>query len=377
MSIFSPTLSLVIVLMLVGCNPTTSNVNLIEAAKQGDVNAQFDLGWKYSHGEGVTKDYQQAANWYRKAAEQGLAEAQFNLGLLYANGNGVPQNYQQSDLWYSKAAEHGMADMLNDLGDMYADGNGARKNTEQAKTFYRKAAEHGDTKALFNLGMMYCCKGDFNNILYNAGSLSHDIYQKAYIWFSLAATNGMANSVEYRDFAANKLTSAELSKAQELASNYFEMIKGAVQGRADAQYNLGSMYHGGTDVAEQDYAQAVSWYRKAAEQGYADAQAFLGVMYAGGQGVKQDYKLAVSWYRKAAEQGQAYAQYNLGDMYDRGRGVPQDYQQAYVWYSVAAANGEHLAVEGRDAVAKKLSQADKSAAQQLATSYFEQYQPKS
>ena len=77
MSIFAPTLSLVIVLMLVGCNPTTSNVNLIEAAKQGDVNAQFDLGWKYSHGEGVTKDYQQAANWYRKAAEQGLAEGEW------------------------------------------------------------------------------------------------------------------------------------------------------------------------------------------------------------------------------------------------------------------------------------------------------------
>lgn len=60
MRIFAPTLSIVIVLVLVGCNPATSAGNLIEAAKQGDVNAQFDLGWKYSHGEGVTKDYQQA-----------------------------------------------------------------------------------------------------------------------------------------------------------------------------------------------------------------------------------------------------------------------------------------------------------------------------
>ncbi len=377
MRIFAPTLSIVIVLVLVGCNPATSAGNLIEAAKQGDVNAQFDLGWKYSHGEGVTKDYQQAASWYRKAAEQGLAEAQFNLGLLYANGNGVPQNYQQSDLWYSKAAEHGIADMLNDLGDMYADGNGARKNIEQAETFYRKAAEQGDAKALFNIGMLYCCKGYYHQTYYDGGFLSNDIYQKAYIWFSLAATNGMTNSVERREFAASKLTPAELSKAQEFASSYFEMIKGAVQGQADAQYELGSMYHAGQGVAAQDYAQAVSWYRKAAEQGLADAQAYLGVMYDNGFGVAKDVKQALAWWRKAAEQGQAYAQFNLGSMYEQGRGVPKDYQQAYVWYSVSAANGEHLAIERRDKVAINLTQADLSAAQQLATSYFEQYQPKS
>ena len=265
--------------------------------------------------------------------------------------------------------------MLNDLGDMYADGNGARKDTEQAETFYRKAAEQGDTKAPFNVGMLYCCKD--NKIFYDAGLLSKDIYQKAYIWFSLAATNGMTNSVEHRDFAKSKLSPAELSKAQEFASRYFEMIKGAVQGQAEAQYNLGSMYHGGEIVFAQDYAQAVSWYRKAAEQGYAEAQAFLGIMYDSGNGVPQDVKQAVAWYRKAAEQGDARAQYYLGKSYEYGDGVPQDNQQAYVWYSVAAGNGEDRAIERRDAVAKNLTQANLSAAQKQATSYFEQYQPKS
>lgn len=163
------------------------------------------------------------------------------------------KNYQQSDLWYSKAAEHEVADMLNDLGDMYADGNGARKDTEQAETFHRKAAEQGDTKAPFNVGMLYCCKD--NKIFYDAGLLSKDIYQKAYIWFSLAATNGMTNSVEHRDFAKSKLSPAELSKAQEFASRYFEMIKGPCRGRPKVQYNLGSMYHGGEIVFAQDYAQ--------------------------------------------------------------------------------------------------------------------------
>ena len=88
----------------------------------------------------------------------------------------------------------------------------------------------------------------------------------------------------------------------------------------------------------QDYAAAVSWYRKAADQGNADAQYNLGVMYDQGQGVPQDYAAAVSWFRKAADQGYAHAQFNLGLMYDEGQGVPQDYAQAHMWFNLAAAN---------------------------------------
>jgi uncharacterized protein len=50
-----------------------------------------------------------------------------------------------------------------------------------------------------------------------------------------------------------------------------------------------------------DYATALSLMRPLAEQGNADAQHSLGVMYNDGQGVPQDYAAAVSWYRKAAE----------------------------------------------------------------------------
>lgn len=38
---------------------------------------------------------------------------------------------------------------------------------------------------------------------------------------------------------------------------------------AEAQFNLGIMYHNGLGVP-QDYAQAVAWYRKAAAQGFAE-----------------------------------------------------------------------------------------------------------
>ena len=53
---------------------------------------------------------------------------------------------------------------------------------------------------------------------------------------------------------------------------------------------------------KQDYAEALSWYRKAAEQGYASAQYNICVFYENGYGVKKDYNEALNWYRKAALQ---------------------------------------------------------------------------
>ena len=55
-------------------------------------------------------------------------------------------------------------------------------------------------------------------------------------------------------------------------------------------------------------AAALVWYRKAADQGYANAQFNLGTMYHQGNSVPQSYKEALVWYRKAADQGYSGAQ---------------------------------------------------------------------
>ncbi len=53
-----------------------------KAAKQGYAGAQFNLGCCYYYGQGVERDYAEAADWFRKAAEQGHANAQDNLNKL-------------------------------------------------------------------------------------------------------------------------------------------------------------------------------------------------------------------------------------------------------------------------------------------------------
>ena len=74
-------------------------------AKQGDANAQYNLGVMYDNGRGVPQGYKTAVKWYRLAAEQGYADAQYNLGLMYAEGRGVPKDDKTALKWYKLAAE--------------------------------------------------------------------------------------------------------------------------------------------------------------------------------------------------------------------------------------------------------------------------------
>ena len=59
----------------------------------------------------------------------------------------------------------------------------------------------------------------------------------------------------------------------------------------------------GREGMPQDFAEAVSWYRKAADQGYAMAQDSLGNTYAQA-GESQDYAEAVRWYRRVTRKHQ-------------------------------------------------------------------------
>ena len=102
------------------------------------------------------------------------------------------------------------------------------------------------------------------------------------------------------------VASAAPVKQASAVSAFTETLAKAQQGDAEAQIKIGVMYDYGRGVA-QDFAAAVSWYRKAANQNNAEAQTGLGHMYTNGRGVEKDYAAANSWYRLAADQGHARA----------------------------------------------------------------------
>lgn len=129
-------------------------------------------------------------------------------------------------------------------------------------------------------------------------------------------------------------------------------------------------------LQRQDYATAVAIFGRLAQRGDARARAYLGLMYAQGYGVPQNYIVAANWLRLASDQGDALAQYFLGLMYNKGQGVPQDYVEAYKWLdlAVARATGRQRDdwVRIRNAIASKLSLAQRTRAQALAVEWLAQ-----
>ena len=198
-----------------------------------DATVAYSQGNKYYYGQGVTKNYQQAIMWYRKAADQGHTLSQLMLGYIYDSGEGVRENDQEAVRWYRLAAEQGNVEAQHSLGYMYANGLGIPKNDVEAVKWYQLSAEQGHAQAQASLGWHY-----------DSGKGVGKNAREAVKWYRLAAE----------------------------------------QDNAQAQSNLGYMYASGRGVPKND-AEAVRWYRLASEQGHAQAQTNLGWHYYSGEGV--------------------------------------------------------------------------------------------
>ncbi len=77
----------------------------------------------YEHGEGVPKDPIRAASLYCDAARSGDAEAQFSLGWIYANGRGLARDDAVAASLFTLAAEQGHAAARKALQFVRAEGD--------------------------------------------------------------------------------------------------------------------------------------------------------------------------------------------------------------------------------------------------------------
>ena len=91
------------------------------AAKDDNTFAVVARALAYEHGEGVAKDPIKAAALYCEAARHGDAEAQFSLGWMYANARGVPHDEGIAVALFSLAAEQGHAGARQALRFVLAD----------------------------------------------------------------------------------------------------------------------------------------------------------------------------------------------------------------------------------------------------------------
>ncbi len=269
----------------------------LQRAEQGDKNAQYFIGWCYTHkfigAENEAKfNEEKAIGYYRKAADQGHMIAQYFVGFSCEN-----------------------------TGD------------EKATAWYRQSAEQGYKRAQYALGVH--CENRANLEQYEEKVKDSEEAKEAFEWFVKSADQGYKEARCALGVCYEKGIGTIQNRIKAI-SLYHES---ANQGYLEAQYRLGLWYH--FDSRDQDEKEAVVWYRKAAEQGHLDAQYYLGNCYASGKGIDLDEKKAVEWYVKAANQGHQRSQYNLGHRYANGKGVDRDQKLAVGWYRKGIDQGAY------------------------------------
>ena len=78
-----------------------------EAAFQGHVLSQKNVGAAFWNGDGVEKDLSECVFWYELAANGGDAQAQFATGWFLMTGTGVSQDERKGLKWIHKATFQG------------------------------------------------------------------------------------------------------------------------------------------------------------------------------------------------------------------------------------------------------------------------------
>ena len=134
----------------------------------------------------LQKDYTAAHAIYLTLANQNDAKACYNLGLMYQQGDGVSRNMDEAVNWYSKSADLGYKEAQYTLAALVFQRQIQSISYPQAVTYYEQAAKQGHVKSQLNLGMLYF-RGDV---------IAQDLPAAVY-WLTLAASNHNSEAQGY------------------------------------------------------------------------------------------------------------------------------------------------------------------------------------
>ncbi|KAI9207055.1 uncharacterized protein BJ171DRAFT_439956 [Polychytrium aggregatum] len=130
------------------------------AAKGGSVEAQLQLASNYTHGlDGCSIDSKLALQYYLMAGKQGDSNAQYQVGCMYRWGMGVDKDEAEGVHWFEMAAKGGSAVACEALGTCYASGKGTDADPSKAMEYYQTAIRNGHSLSKQAIQKMAeCCE---------------------------------------------------------------------------------------------------------------------------------------------------------------------------------------------------------------------------
>jgi TPR repeat protein len=110
--------------------------------------------------------------------------------------------------WFRAAAERKDPEGMNNLAVMLDQGLGTRADEAEAQRLFEVAARSGESAAAVNLALM---------LMRPPASDAAEALVRAYAWLNIAASLGHPDAQRYRANLQSKLTSEQISSAQQLS----------------------------------------------------------------------------------------------------------------------------------------------------------------
>ncbi|KAI9335161.1 hypothetical protein DFJ73DRAFT_32542 [Zopfochytrium polystomum] len=346
-----------------------------QAARYGNSDAMYRLGYIYQRGKGVEKDSIIAKRWYQAAISR-IAEANFTVDPALAVGSltpptGVeplPKTFGAVDRVSLSCGHADAAMALATLNYRNRAAEGSREVDDNILTLYTAAALLFSVPAMFKLGVIYFDRWMSPNKQSDgdgAGSddlpphesnlwLAHLWWRRAALMggdpiamFNLGALHekgriplgyGTKDSTTTESKGKPELTGAAawyglcVEHSRDMSATGEDLPSTAI----NASFNLGVFKEKGWGGLPINLEEAVALYKDAAERGHKRAQFNYGVCLKRGRGCKKSLEDAVRWFKKAADQGHPDAQFNLGNSYKYGEGVEKNLKEAVRWYTRAS-----------------------------------------
>jgi len=168
---------------LLGKEDFTNAVPLLKkAAEGGNAEAQYNYGYCYQEGKGVTLDLKTANKWYMKAAKQGWIDAEFKLAYSYASGRGYEQDYKQAFYWAMQCALQNDPECMYNIATCYQQGLGTSQNTDSMLFWVIHIGSLPDIENLQQSANITAARLNLA-IMYRDGDKIKKDLQKSYMWF--------------------------------------------------------------------------------------------------------------------------------------------------------------------------------------------------
>tara|TARA_B100000575_G_scaffold278768_1_gene266419 strand:- start:190 stop:819 length:630 start_codon:yes stop_codon:yes gene_type:complete len=160
------------------------------------------------------KDYVNAVKLFTSQAEGNQHDAQYNLAVLLKAGKGAPQDFLKSLSW-AWAAHLGGIEAAEDLSDELLDlipEESIEAARKVVSTRLRSRIDNGEKPALMQFAR------------FHAELLDEADFERAYIWYSIAAAIGLEGAFEARDETLSDVEEEKIVELQVEAGTIFETL---------------------------------------------------------------------------------------------------------------------------------------------------------